>query len=74
MFLCDAKKNEEYLITELIFTGKVLSRFESLTLKVGKRVKVKGWSLLNSSVLIEFDGRLIAIRKSIARQIKVSRV
>ena len=71
MLLCDAKKGNMYKIEEVLAVGVVKSRLQSISLTVGKRLVVKGWSIFNSSVLIEIDGRLVAIRKNIASKIKV---
>ena len=71
MLLCDAKKGNMYKIEEVLAVGVVKSRLQSISLTVGKRLVVKGWSIFNSSVLIEIDGRLVGIRKNIASKIKV---
>ncbi len=71
MLLCDAKKGDKYKIEEVLAVGVVKSRLQSISLTVGKRLVVKGWSIFNSSVLIEIDGRLVGIRKNIASKIKV---
>jgi Fe2+ transport system protein FeoA len=72
MLLSQVKKDTSCTIKQVLVTGEVLSRLNSLGVSAGRRVTVKGTSIFNSSVMISAGSRLVAIRQALAEKIVVN--
>ena len=70
-FLTDIKKNEEVIIEETLGHYKPLMSYGIFKGTILKVIRNDQWQEM---VLVEFDGKRIAIRKEDARPIKVIRI
>lgn len=57
------------MVTVLSSSGDPL--LESLGLRVGKRVRVRTRQLFGGPVILEIDGRTVAVGRAVAREIEV---